>query len=262
MTNSFKEHLDLFFEKLLYYRHMSGRIDKVFQKEIEKYNSDGAVIEFASALIISDWTGSTDNGWEKNFYTGIVTETTKDNYECSIEELFSRQLCLLYAQSFEAFERFIKDCLFNRIDRDEVLREYTISLLPKNQQALFCRSKMPGGNNLFKVLKKAGGESFKSSTSRNNLNIKFSELWTILSEARHCITHNDSLIELCIIEKSKHHSDIFNFLFNSKEENIDSLLLELDYQKFERLIKRFSEFAYQIFKILSLEEKLEWENNK
>jgi len=262
MTNPFKEHLDYFFENLLYYRHISDRIDKVFQKEIKDYSNDKATIHFSSALAISDWTGPTDNGREINFYTGIVTETTKDNYESAIRKIFSRQLCLLYAQSFEAFERFIKDCLFNKIGRDESTREYTISLLPKNQQSSFSRKKMPGGSNLFKVLKKAGGESFKNLTSNNNLNIKFSELWTILSEARHSITHKESLLELELIEKSRHHAEIFKFLFNFKEIAIDSLSIELDYKKFERLIKRFSEFAYQIFKILSLEEEYEWKYNK
>jgi hypothetical protein len=61
MTNSYKKSLDQFFENLLYYRHISGRINKVFQKEINEYSSDKAIINFASALIISDWTGPTDN---------------------------------------------------------------------------------------------------------------------------------------------------------------------------------------------------------
>lgn len=261
MTNPYKEHLDNFFKNLLYYRHISSRIDKVFQKEIKDYREDKAIIHFASALVISDWTGPTDKGWEINFHTGIVTQTTKDNYETEIKKIYSRQLCLLYAQSFEAFERFVKDCLFNRIGRDESIREFATALLPKNQQSSISREKMPGGYNLFKVLKKAGGESYRKCTSRNNLNVKFSELWTILSEARHSITHNDSFIESELIEKSKHHAEIFEFLFNSKDIDIDLLSIELDFQKFERLIKRFSEFAFQIFKILNLEEELEWRTN-
>jgi len=102
----------IFFEKLLYYRHISKHINKVFQKEIKEYSSDKAVMHFASALIISDWTDPTDNGWEINFPTGIVTETTKDNYELEIKKISSRQLCLLYAQSFESFERFLKKLSF------------------------------------------------------------------------------------------------------------------------------------------------------
>jgi hypothetical protein len=179
-----------------------------------------------------------------------------------IEKIHSRQLCLLYSQSFESFERFLKDCLFDRLGRDENIRKYVISLLPKNQNSSIKRAKMPSGDNLFKALKKAGGESFKDFTSKNNLNIKFKELWTILSEVRHAITHNESMIELKLINKSDHHSDIFNYLFNSKSISDDLLLIELDYEKFEKLIKRFSEFAFQIFKLLSIEENLEWKKTK
>jgi|LSQX01.2.fsa_nt_gb hypothetical protein len=260
MTNTYKKHLDQFFEKLLYYRHISGRINKVFQKDINVYSTEKAIMHFASALIISDWTGPTDNGWEINFHTGIVAETTKDNYETEIEKISSRQLCLLYAQSFESFERFLKDCLFDRISRDDAIREYAITLLPKDQSLSISREKMPGGNKLFKVLKQAGGESFKNFSSKNNLSIKFKELWTILSEVRHSVTHNESLIKLSLINRSDHHSDIFKYLFNSKNVSDDLLLIELDYKKFDKLIKRFSEFAFQIFKLLSIEEKLEWKN--
>lgn len=262
MTNTYKKYLEEFFEKLLYYRHISGRINRVYQKDIKQYNSDKAIMHFASALIISDWTGPTDNGWEINFHTGVFTETTKENYKSEIEKISSRQLCFLYAQSFESFERFLKDCLFDRLGRDDAIREYAISLLPKNSHPSITRAKMPGGNSLFKVLKKAGGKSFKDFTSKNNLHIKFKELWTILSEVRHSVTHKESLIGLELINKSDHHSEIFSYLFNSKKVSDDLLLIDLDYNKFEKLIKRFSEFAFQIFKLLSNEENLEWKKIK
>lgn len=262
MTNTYKKNLNHFFERLLYYRHISGRINNVFQKEIKEYSSDKAMIHFASALVISDWTGPTDKGWEKNFHSGITRETTKDNYKSELEKIHSRQLCLLYAQSFESFERFLKDCLFDRLCRDENIREYVSTLLPKNQNTEITRAKMPGGDNLFEALKKAGGETFKKFTLKNNLNIKFKELWTILSEVRHAITHNESMIELKLIHKSALHFDIFNYLFNSKSVSGDVLLIELEYGKFEKLIKRFSEFAFQIFKLLSIEEHQDWEISK
>lgn len=257
MTNTYKKYLDQFLEKLLYYRHISGRINTVFNNDIQVYTSEEAKINFASALIISDWTGPTDNGWEINFPAGVTMETTKSNYESEIERIFSRQLCLLYAQSFESFERYLKDCIFDRLGRDDAIKEYVIKLLPKNIRSSITRERMPGGDNLFKVLKKAGGGSLKDFSTENNLNIKFKELWTILSEVRHSVTHNESLIDIGIVNKSNHHTEIFNFLFNSKPETDDRLAIELDHKKFERLIKRFSEFAYQVFKILSIEEKLE-----
>jgi hypothetical protein len=262
MTNQYKEYLNHFFHTLLYYRHINGRINKVLKKEIEIYRQENSKIHLASALVISDWTGPTDNGWEINFHTGVRTETSKDTYEIEIKKIFYRQLCLLYAQSYESFETYLKDCLFQKIEQDKSLREYTMSLLPKSKQAPFNREKMPGGYSLFKILKKAGGQSFKNFTSKNNLNVRFSELWNILSEVRHSVTHSKSYIQEDKISKSQHHIQIFNFLFNSVIVDDKLRIIELDYQKFERLIKRFSEFAFQIFKILNIEENLEWNIEK
>lgn len=259
MNNSYKKNLDCFFEKLLYYRHISGQINRVFQNEIEVYSNEKSIIHFSSALILSDWTGSTDNGWEKNFHSGIFIQTAKENYKSEIEKIYSKQLCLLYAQSFESFERFLKDCLFDRIVNDENIKKYVITLFPKNQNKEISRAKMPSGENLFKAIKKAGGESFKVFSSNNNQNIRFKEMWTILSEVRHSITHNESMIDIKRISQTTHHKDIFNYLFNSKKVSEDLILIELEYRKFEKLIKRFSEFAFQIFKILSVEENQVWD---
>jgi hypothetical protein len=54
MINPYKIHLDNFFENLLYFRHINGRIGKVFHKEIKDYSKDKNVISFTSALVISD----------------------------------------------------------------------------------------------------------------------------------------------------------------------------------------------------------------
>ncbi len=263
MINTYKKHLYYFFEKLLYYRHINGRIDKVFQKDIKVYSSEEAIIEFISALVISDWTGPTDNGWEINFPTCHITETNKENYETEIRKFLSKQLCLLYAQSFESFERYLKNCLFERIVRDDTIKAYAISLYSKKRRpSSITRENMLRGDGLFKVLKKAGGKSFNKFSSNNNLNIKFKELWTILSEVRHSITHRESLIEKKKVNKSSHHFGIFNYLFNSKNISDDLILIELTYGKFDNLIKRFSEFAFQIFKLLSIEENLEWKDSE
>jgi len=118
---------------------------------------------------------------------------------------------------------------------------------------------MPGGNKLFKILKKVGGKTFSKYSSENNINIRFKELWVVLSDSRHAITHSRSYISQQKIKKSNHHLDIFNFLFNSMISDDGAILIELDYSKFERLIKRISEFAFQVFKILSIEEEIEWD---
>lgn len=259
MTNNYKAYLDKFFERLLYYRHFSSRINIIYQKDMDECGSEKTTVHFLSALVISDWTSPTADGWERNFYSGAYIETTKDTYSTEIEKIYSKQLCLLYAQSFESFERFLKNCLFNRLEKDDNLKEYTTSLLPINQRQSITRTKMPGGDKLFEILKKAGGKTFNDFNSKNNINIRFKELWYILSNVRHAITHNESLIESHVINKSEHSKNIFNFLFNSRLDIDDFLQIELDYITFAKLIKIKSEFAFQVYKLLSIEDNLTWE---
>ncbi len=257
MTNYYKEYLDDFFSILLDYRHSTNRLNKVLKRDVEIYTKKGAIIHSGSALIVSDWSGPTDNGWELNFHTGIFKETIKDNYESEINKILSRECCLMYSQSFEALETFLKDCLFSKQFRDEELKNYIISLNNKENYKL-SRESMPGGEKLFSILKKAGGKTFKDFSKQNNKNIKFKELWTVLSETRHSITHSNSKIKKSKLNSSKHHLAIFEYLFDSSETDDNNILIELDYHKFDKLIKNISEFAYQILKTLSIEEKIEW----
>ena len=258
MTNQYKPYLDSFFSELLELRHSTNRLEKVLKKDVEIYTEKGAQFHSGSALIISDWTGITDNGWDLNFHTGIFKETTKESYEREINQILSRECCLMYAQSFEFLEKYIKNCLFNLQMRDNELKNYIINLQGKNKPQV-TREQFLGGEKLFKTLKKAGGLTFQKYSKQNNKNIEFKELWTILSETRHSITHSSSIIRKDKLNKSEHHLNIFNFLFNSSKFDNDNLLLELDYKKLDRLIKKLSEFAFQILKILSKEENTEWD---
>lgn len=259
MVNLYKKHITQLFEKFLYYRHIGYIINKIIQREVDSKASPESICNILSALVISDWTEPTDNGWAINNYTRNIIETNKGNYKEVIEKMLSMHLCLLYAQSFESFERFLKNCIFDRVNRDENIRVYYINCLSKsNKDKIITRLNMFGGDKLFDVFKKAGGKSFISFSSNNNLNIQFKQLWTILSDVRHSITHQESLIEFVNINKSPHHVRIFNHLFNSTDVSDDFKFIELNYKNFEFLMKFFSEFAFQIFKILSIEENFEW----
>lgn len=259
MENPYKNILNDLFSTLLDYRHSTDRLNKVLKKDVKVYTKEGALLNSSSALAISDWSGLSDNGWEINFYTGAFTQTSKDSYEIEINKLLSREFCLMYAQSFEAFEKFLKDCLFSKANRDKKIKDYIITKILKKNNTEFERNIMPGGDKLFKILKKSGGKTFIKLSSENNLNLSFSELWTILSESRHVITHSKSYIKKQKINLSKHHSDIFNILFNSTEMDNELLLINLNYSKFDKLLKRLSEYAFQIFKILSTEEGIKWD---
>lgn len=255
MTNPYKKHLDSFFATVLGFRHSTKRLEKVLKKDVEIFTEKGAIYHSGSALIISDWSRPSDNTSSLKFHTGIFKETTKENYESEINQLLSRECCLIYSQSFEALETFIKNCLFELQLRNSELNKYIIYLTRKQN---ITREYFPSRDKLFKILKKAGGKSFREYSKHNINNIQFKELWNILSETRHSITHTSARIQKNKVDKSKHHFEIFNILFDSSNFDNDYLQIELDYEKLDRLIKILSEFAFQILKSLSIEENIDW----
>jgi hypothetical protein len=260
MENPYKVFLDSYFDKLLGFRHSTSRVNKVLTRDVEAYLPDGARFYSGSALVISDWTGPTDNGWEINFHTGIFKETLKEFYPIEIKKIISRECCLMFAQSFEALESFLKDLVFYKVSSSAEFEQFVLIKTKKNGQTL-TRDKMPSGDNLFDCIKKLGGDTYKTSSIQNNLNFRFKELWTILSITRHAITHSQSVVKKSEIECSDYHFAVFEKLFDFENKD-DKLEIQLDFKKFERLIKKLSEFGFQVFKFASIEDNFEWRVDK
>ncbi len=117
---------------------------------------------------------------------------------------------------------------------------------------------MPGGDQLFKILKKTGGGTYLEFSQCNSWNGEFKPIWSIFAEVIHAITHNESIVSFDRVSKSKQHKAIFNKFFVSTSVSENEILIEFDYKKFDNIIKKISEFTFQIYKILSIEENFSW----
>ncbi|TDE28912.1 hypothetical protein E0I61_11015 [Flavobacterium ranwuense] len=260
MNNEYKIFLDNYFSTLLEFIHNCRRLNKVITLDFEKYTQTGSVFNSNSTLILSDWTGKTDNGWVLPFHSGLFKSTSKENYKSEMISVLSREFCLMYCQSYESLEKFFKDCVFYKAKNDLNFRE-EIKIAFKIEGEL-TREDMKGGDLLYKAVKKIGKETLQKLSKENNTNIKFGELLKILSEVRHSITHSKSVINKSKIDKTQYHNKIFEFLFSYSEITNEHLKIELDFKKFEYLIIKLAEFAFQIFKAISIEEKLNWNYEK
>jgi hypothetical protein len=228
----------------------------VLTKDIEIYLPDGAKFYSESALVISDWTGPKDNGWEINFHTGIFKKTVKEMYPADINRIISRECCLMYAQSFEALESLLKNLIFDKACRSTELEQFILA--KKSNGLTLTRDKIPGGDHLFDIFKKFGGQTYKSFSETNNDNFKFKELWTILSLTRHAITHSQSILKTSELKRTDYHFAIFEYLFDYETKDENRIEIQLDFKKFERIIKKLSEFGFQSFKIACIEDGLDW----
>jgi len=253
-TNPYKKYLDDLFDRIIELRHTSSNINSTLKASLERFANYQGNFLSGSALVISDWSGQTDNGWEINFHTGFRKITLKENYENEIQRIVSQECCYAFAQSFEALEKFFKDCIF---EKGLPSKKCFFGLIEKNSKNI--KRESLNGLRLYKMVKIIGDPYFSKYSEINNKSLKFKELWTILSECRHAITHSKSIITVKKIKKSEYHFKVFNFLFMHSKNADGTLTIELDLKKLSDVLDIVSEFAFQVYKSISLKENLDWE---
>lgn len=256
MSNPYKIFLDNYFSTLLDFIHTSRRLNKILIADVETYTKTGSMYDSNSALVLSDWTGITEDGWVQPFYSGLFKNTSQENYGTEIKSVLSRELCFIYCQAYEGLERFFKDCVSYKIENDKEYRDESKKIF--KIEGFIDRENIKGGDLLYKAIKKIGKKTLLQLSKENNSNLTFKELLKVLSEVRHSVTHSKSIINKHKINLTPYHEKVFNFLFNHTEINNEQIHIELDFKKFEFLMKKLAEFAFQIFKAISIEEKLRW----
>lgn len=259
--NPYQQHIETFFSRIVELQHTANQITSTLRKSVISYESlkSSYFISYA-ALVISDWTGPTDNGWVIKYHTGKSRTIHRKDYAVEVERMISNECCYAFAQSFEALETFIKDCVFTKTQRDKDYLDYVISKSKKVvDRSTFHRTLLPGGDALFNLMKIAASPHYVKNSKRNNMNIKFKEFWTVLSEARHSVVHSSSNLELPKIKKTDYHFHLFESFFSYSHAEEEKVLIELGIEKLDKLLKAISEFSFQIFKMLSAKEALDWE---
>ena len=123
MKNIYRKNLNIYFETITDFKHSANRLNKVLLNDVEKYRSEKSIYWSGTALVIGDWTGPTENGWELPFHTGTDKFTDKEGYPKEISEILSREFSLAYSQCYEALETFLKDCVDSKIKHDIKYRE-------------------------------------------------------------------------------------------------------------------------------------------
>ena len=247
-----KNYLDKYYDSLIEYKHVASRVNRVFVDDIARYTLDNAILNLGSSLVLRDWSGgSSYNGSHYCYATDSIVHTNKEGYSAFINETLSKQFCLLYAQSFEGLERFLKDLLFELQSVDSDLR---VSFKSKSDQIL-PRKKMPSGDTLSGVIDQIF-DSF--SYQKNNAKFDLKTSFYILSQTRHNIIHNNYTFSKSEIFCSNEKRDLFLELFNYDEIDNQTCKIKLNIDDFKKIIDFMCGFAFQIFKKVCLKYDFDW----
>ena len=79
-------------------------------------------------------------------------------------------------------------------------------------------------------------------------------------ELRHSITHSNSIVEKNKIIKDHYTEKLFKIIMPEAEIKKDHIILKMNFKVFRANMKIINEFAFQIYKIFSIEEgfKYDW----
>lgn len=280
--------LNKFFNRIAFLRgslyHMELNITrdaKEFLENWEKSNLKKPSVALFSTLIISDITGPTDKGWGYNYQTSSDYIVDFENYKNKTYDLTIQFSHFIVAQSYEAFETYLKNILASFFSiRPEI--GFEIIAKYKKQDNPFTRffkmigliklrnkdsKKMDWGQEIRKIPLGTNNEvlfkSLRSITKKicdfevnNNKELDLKTWYKQYSIVRHSITHANGTLQKsrynCIARR-----DVFDNYFPSiVDEHFCKLAIDRNHAEY--ICKLITEYAFQIFKFLSIEVEEDW----
>ncbi|MFT4523023.1 MAG: hypothetical protein ACI8ZN_001975 [Bacteroidia bacterium] len=266
--NYFAPILQEFFDRVAHLEgtlyHLNVALTEFSFAHLEKYIFKGNQQEMmlGTALVISDLTGSHDNGWQINYPTGSNYMVIVSEYKQESHELINRESRYTIAQAYEAFSKLIKDFLAKYCELNSSIFDGEIS---EPRSFNLCRSFLDTikseryNKGYFKILRSicASLEQFEAN---NNTNLSLTTWYKCLGFVRNKITHSDckftaddrEYIRLTSIEKK-----YLNMYFNAIKEG-DQFEISLPIELGKKHLKLICEYAFLIFKELSQTTGQEW----
>ena len=156
-SNPYQKYINDYFQRLLELRHRAYRINSVLRdakKEFE-YVKDDEILS-ASALIISDWSGSEVNLFGRNYHTGVFSRTLGKEYKEEIDHILSFPCCNSFVQGYEPLEKLLKDFVYLKSQKDNKFYEKAQA----KHVRVVSRASLRGGDVLFGLCKFACGSSY------------------------------------------------------------------------------------------------------
>lgn len=277
-----------FFDRIAFLRgslfHLDTNIkqySKLFLKSWDKSESNKPKFALLSRLIVSDLTGPTDNGWELHYPTKSDYIVSFENYNKKTAELTIQFSHFVVIQSYEVFESFLKKMLSGFFSIKPKIGKRIIARYSSQKKRFYnflnicrifsnnriedhnidwfkeVRKIRPGKNNkvLFKILRSISNDGFDFEIN-NNKDINLRNWYNQFSIIRHSITHSNCLIPEPIFKNINNLKALNTYFPTIKEDQ--SYRVSIDRSHAESIADIITEYAFQIFKNLSITLGNDW----
>lgn len=201
-----------------------------------------------------------------NLYnTGYSYSLRSLDLENEIEIILSKEYCLTLSQAYEIFETYLADLFtelfFANPDHLVSLKLLETKLhLPKKSLKDYIKEEIgrPKNNRKYISSIRKLSKHYVDHETKNIYRMNISAWFDLVSEIRHNIVHNRQVVSakfLGFLEDNE-RAKLFKEYFERKT-TYDGVVIFLTNEKFHANIDRLNEFAYFIFKSLSVDNNLD-----
>jgi len=217
----------------------------------------GAISTFRDLSKITKGNNLYNTGYGYSLRTSVL--------ESEIEIILSKEYCLTLSQAYEIFETYLADIFtelfFNFPEHLVALKLLETKLhLPRKSLKDFVKEKLGRQKNNRKYINSLRKLSphFVEFDTKNIYKLNISAWFDLVSELRHNIIHNRQVVSDKLLEflKDKERAKLFKEFFERKTTS-DGVVIFLTSEKFNIVLDRLNEFAYFIFKSLSIDNNLD-----
>jgi hypothetical protein len=265
MTNPLLNSLNKYYKEMM---SLEGKIFvlnsfvKNFRDDLQKRESFDRELMAATSMF-RDLSKITKGN---NLYqTGYSYSLRTSVLESEIEIILSKEYCLTLSQAYEIFETYLAniftELFFNTPDYLVELKLSETKLhLSKKLLKEFVKDKLGREKNNRKYINSLRKLSphFVEFETKNIYKLNISSWFDLVSELRHNIIHSRQVISDKLLEflKDNQRAKLFKEFFERRTTS-DGLVIFLTSEKFTIVLDRLNEFAYFIFKSLSIDNNLD-----
>jgi len=197
------------------------------------------------------------------FPTGYEYNVDRKNLEDEIVNILSREFCLTLSQAYEVFESFLIKILTeflyhnqNHLVTLKILKTNLYLTKPTIKEKIKFQQKT-NNKGLISFIRKLSSY-FKQHETNNTWKEDISRWFDLLSEVRHNIVHNRQVVSDKFLRYlTKHNAnELFDRYFSKKNINGEICVYQDHHQSMNN-IDRLNEFAFLIFKSLSVDNGLD-----
>lgn len=277
--NAFDEVLLTLYDRLnlLYFliHFLDSRMTKDIEdveKQIENAKASNWKGPFhGTALIITDLTGETENGWMLHGHTGRRSVEGLEFIDL-LSWIASREGALAVVQGYEAFERFLYDIAASfgsNGNREEQQTHFGVQLesaeaaiLQRWQSAIRRKYRRLPNHKLINKLRKVGeGLAVAEDRTKNTRRLNMIAWYKIVGEVRYAVTHNQHVIKQDRLQQfSPEERAILEADFPGEAVS-EGYLIQMEKQMSKFAIQLFAEYGHAIYKSLSIATGRTWINH-